>query len=82
MIEKTLKIDAKKENVYFDDFNPADCEEILNLQHKITKFQKDHDFKQLFSVLIIIDDFVDDTRFQGTTLYSMLYIYTRKTFWL
>ena len=63
MIEKTLKIDAKKENVYFDDFNPADCEERLNLQHKITKFQKDHDFKQLFSVLIIIDDFVDDTRF-------------------
>ena len=25
-IEKTLKIDPKKENIYFDDFNPADLE--------------------------------------------------------
>ena len=29
------------------------------------KYQKDHDFKQLFSV---IDDFVDDTRFSSDTI--------------
>ena len=74
-IEKTLKIDPKKETIYFDDFNPTDLEEILDLQHKITKFQKDHDFKQLFSVLIIIDDFVDDTRFsRHNSLLNALYI--------
>ena len=74
-IEKTLKIDPKKEKIYFDDFDPTDLEEILDLQHKITKFQKDHDFKQLFSVLIIIDDFVDDTRFsRHNSLLNALYI--------
>ena len=74
-IEKTLKVDTKKEKIYFDDFNPSDLEEILDLQHKITKYQKDHDFKQLFSVLIIIDDFVDDTRFsRHNSLLNALYI--------
>ncbi len=74
-IEKTLKIDPKKEKTYFDDFNPTDLEEILDLQHKITKFQKDHDFKQLFSVLIIIDDFVDSVSFsRHNSLLNALYI--------
>ena len=74
-IEKTLKIDPKKEKIYFDDFNPTDLEEILDLQHKITKFQKDHDFKQLFSVLIIIDDFVDSVAFsRHNSLLNALYI--------
>ena len=53
-IESNLKIDTEKEKVYFDDFNPKDLENILNVQHKITQYQKDHDFKTLFSVLIII----------------------------
>ena len=74
-IEKHLKVDTKKEKTYFDDFNPQDLEYILDLQHKITKYQKDHDFKQLFSVLIIIDDFVDDTRFsRHNSLLNALYI--------
>ena len=30
-IEKTLKIDSKKEKIYFNDFNPSDLEEILDL---------------------------------------------------
>ena len=38
-------------------------EEVMELQHKISKYQKDHDFKQLFSTLIILDDFIDDSRF-------------------
>ena len=74
-IEKHLKVDTKKEKTYFDDFNPQDLEYILDLQHKITKYQKDHSFKQLFSVLIIIDDFVDDTRFsRHNSLLNALYI--------
>ena len=48
-IEKTLKVDTKKENVYFDDFRQGDMEEVMELQHKISKYQKDNDFKQLFS---------------------------------
>ena len=74
-IENNLKIDTEKERVYFDDFNPRDLENILNLQNKITQYQKDHDFKTLYSVLIIIDDFVDDTRFsRHNSLLNALYI--------
>ena len=74
-IENNLKIDTEKEKVYFDDFNPKDLEHILNLQNKITQYQKDHDFKTLYSVLIIIDDFVDDTRFsRHNSLLNALYI--------
>ena len=74
-IEKNLKVDTKKEKIYFDDFNPTDLEKILDLQHKITKYQKDYDFKQLFSVLIIIDDFVDSVSFsRHNSLLNALYI--------
>ena len=74
-IENNLKIDTEKEKVYFDDFNPKDLEHILNLQNKITQYQKDHDFKTLYSVLITIDDFVDDTRFsRHNSLLNALYI--------
>ena len=74
-IEQELKVDTNKEKVYFDDFNPRDLEDIIELQHKITKYQKDHDFKQLFSVLIVIDDFVDDARFaRHNSLLNALYI--------
>lgn len=51
-IEKTLKIDPKKEKMYFDDFNQHDTEEVIDLQYKISKYQKDHKFKRLFATLI------------------------------
>ena len=50
------------QEIHIDEINPRDLENILNLQNKMTQYQKDHDFKTLYSVLIIIDDFVDDTR--------------------
>ena len=40
-IEKTLKVNPKKEKVYFDEFNEEDLEEILEQQYKISQYQKD-----------------------------------------
>ena len=34
--EKQLKVDAKKEKVYFDEFRKEDLEEILEQQYKIS----------------------------------------------
>ena len=51
-IEKTLKIDPKKEKMYVDDFNQHDTEKVIDLQYKISKYQKDHKFKRLFATLI------------------------------
>ena len=35
-IEKQLKVDAKKEKVYFDEFRKEDLEEMLEQQYKIS----------------------------------------------
>ena len=39
-VENTLKIDTKKEKVFFDTFNIDEMQKVLNLQHKINEFQK------------------------------------------
>ena len=62
-IEKHLKVDARKEKIYFDEFHKEDLEETLEQQYKISQYQKDQSFKSFFSTLIIVDDFCDDVRF-------------------
>ena len=77
-IEKTLKVDTKKEKVYFDEFVQQDMEEVMELQHKISKYQKDHDFKQLFSTLIILDDFIGDSKFsKHNSILNALFVRAR-----
>ena len=50
----------------------------MELQHKISKYQKDHDFKQLFSTLIILDDFIDDRKFsKHNSILNALFIRAR-----
>ena len=74
-IEKHLKVDTKKEKKYFDEFHKEDLEEILEQQYKISQYQKDHNFKSLFSTLIIVDDFCDDVRFsKHNGMLNALYI--------
>ena len=74
-IEKHLKVDTKKEKTYFDEFHKEQLEEILEQQYKISQYQKDHNFKSLFSTLIIVDDFCDDVRFsKHNSMLNALYI--------
>ena len=77
-IEKEMKVNAEKERIYHDDFNQQDMEDVIELQHKISKYQKDHDFKKLFSTLIILDDFIDDARFsKHNSMLNTLFIKAR-----
>ena len=77
-IEKTLKIDPKKERIYYDDFNQQDMESVIDLQYKISKYQKEHKFKQLFATLLILDDFIDDSRFsKQNSMLNTLFIKAR-----
>ena len=48
--------------IYFDHYDPAAIHEILDTQHKITEYTKKN-FKQLFHILMSIDDFADDPSF-------------------
>ena len=47
-IEKHMKIKhTDEEPIYFDHYNPADLEIILDTQHKIAEYMKFHDHKQI-----------------------------------
>lgn len=77
-IETVLKIDTNKEKKYFDDFNPTDLKNVIDLQQKISEYQKKNGMTQLFSTLILIDDFVDSVAFsKHNSLLNMLYIRAR-----
>ena len=74
-IKDVLKVDDEKEKIYYDDFHKEDLENILNLQYKISKFQKDNNYKTLYSTLIVIDDFVDQVSFsKHNSMLNALYI--------
>ena len=48
-IEKTLKVNPKKEIIYYNDLlNQQELEEVKELQYKISKYQKDHKLKDCF----------------------------------
>ena len=77
-VENTLKIDTKKEKVFFDTFNIDEMQKVLNLQHKINEFQKKNGETKLFSVLFLVDDFIDQASFaKHNNLLNALYIKAR-----
>ena len=59
--------------IYFDHYDPEALHDILDTQHKITDYTKKKNFKRLFQILIIIDDFADSPEFtrQSKMLHSL-----------
>ena len=72
----TMHVDDKTEKLYFDHYDPADLENIIETQHKIILKMKQRKLTKLFSILIIVDDFADDPSFSRSSklLHSL---YTR-----
>jgi hypothetical protein len=62
-IEKELKVDNKKEQYLFDEYNPDALSYIIDTQHKVIEYQKKMKMSKLFSCLLIIDDFAEDKTF-------------------
>ena len=46
---------------YFDSYNPAELEQVILTQQKVIDYQKENKHKDLYQILIVIDDFADDT---------------------
>ena len=61
-IEKEIK-PREDEQVYFDNYNPQDLQDIIELQYKVIEYQKEHNHKQLFQIAIFIDDFAESQEF-------------------
>lgn len=62
-IEKSLHLDPKKENIYFDHYDPSDLINIIATQHKVTDFMKKKKYTKLYQILVIVDDFADESSF-------------------
>ena len=60
---EVMKVDDTKEDLYFEGFNPADLQKILDTQKRVVEFQKKNKEKKLFSICICIDDHSDDPKF-------------------
>ena len=66
---------SDREKCYFDSYDPAELEQFINTQKKIIDYQKEQKHKYLYQILIVIDDFADDTNFtRKSQLLHQLYI--------
>ncbi len=61
-IENDLKIDGDKEPFFFDTWDPDVVREIIDTQRRVIEESKKQKIKQLYGILIVIDDFADDSR--------------------
>ena len=61
-LSDVMKVDAEKEQINYEEYDPVALKKIIETQHKVTDFQKKNKQKELFSVLIVVDDFADDPR--------------------
>jgi len=62
-IEKSQKVDLKKEKLFFDSYDAEALENIVSTQHKVADHMKSKGFTKIYQVLIIVDDFADDPSF-------------------
>ena len=63
------------EKCYFDSYDPAELEQVINTQKKVIDYQKEQKHKYLYQVPTVIDDFADQPDFtRKSTLLHQLYI--------
>ena len=51
-----------REKCYVDSYDPSELEQVINTQQKVTNY-KNRKHKYLYQILVVIDDFADDTNF-------------------
>ena len=58
-VKDKLKVDTDKEPCFFEDYHSYDLIKIIETQIKVTKFMKEQKQKNLYNILIILDDIAD-----------------------
>jgi GTPase SAR1 family protein len=65
----------EREKIYFDSYEPSELEQVIKTQQKVIDYQKEQKHKDLYQILIVVDDFADDTNFtRKSQLLHQLYI--------
>ena len=62
-VRDNMKVDDKKEKLYYEEYNAEELAQVIDTQTKIITYMKDHDMKKLYSILIVVDDHADDLNF-------------------
>ena len=66
---------SDREKCYFDSYDPAELEQVINTQEEVIDYQKEQKHNNLYKILIVIDGFADDTNFtRKSQLLRQLYI--------
>ena len=52
-----------REQCYFDSCGPSELEQVIKTQQKVIYYQEEQKHKYLYQILIVLDDFADDTNF-------------------
>ena len=52
-----------REKCYFDSCDPSGLEQVIKTKQKVIYYQQEQKHKDLHQILIVIDDFADDTNF-------------------
>ena len=59
-----MKVKSSKEDpIYFDHYDPAYLIKIIATQHKVTDYMKKQNYKRLSQILVVVDDFADESSF-------------------
>ena len=62
-VRENMKVDDKKEKLYYEEYNAEELAQVIDTQTKIITYMKDHDMKKIYSILIVVDDHADNLNF-------------------
>ena len=54
---------SQEREIYLDHYDPADLTHIMPTQHTVTGFMKKQKYTKLYQILVIVDDFADESSF-------------------
>ena len=75
--KKELKqVENKHDKYLFDTYNPEDMQKVIDTQFKVIEYMKNQGYSKLYSICIIVDDFVDMPKFchSNNSLLNTLFI--------
>jgi len=79
-INKDLKVNTEKEKCLFDTFDTEELSNIVETQKKIAEHMKSQNYKKIYQILIIIDDWADDYKASHNPVLNSLFTKGRHSF--
>jgi stress-induced morphogen len=72
-IKKDLNVNVEKEKCLFDTFDTDELTHIVETQKKIAEHMKSQNYKRIYQILIVIDDWADDYKASHNPVLNSLF---------